>query len=566
MAGVFKSLDSSDIRLNPFRAYKRVTSYETYSAILNTDVVDGKEDIGNTSFYNNESVVTTTNGKSANSVWHSIDSQYYRYYYTNPKAAFGSILPYRQPRQLHKEALVISVPQKYYGEEIEPTSITLIVNGNTYEDDGYFNIVPEATKRWANSGGTIYAISSSNVVYTLRATDYTKQYGEPLDAKLSELSVDKYAAKVRLNNVKITGSTDVGASRAYNYTEFFLDSSSYATSSIVIEPFGETNNDRFNFHQKDFAIVLSSTLTRKATSAGESIILQKKQGVEYTKVNFEFGLEAPAQPVYRYPYKLSLDEAGYLVFEKSNGVTAEKLTYTSTSKYRVSTVYSQASSRDTVVLARSGSTYMLAYTDFVGVRKLDTFTDTLYTNEKYCINNAPIHVGADENGNNGNEGYIGNITFIQQTLTTSAIQALQYYTSPASTRTGYNNPHQTVGNLFREQGFIVLTDKQLLADIEANGITSLACRGTTTIYETEVTCTVAPGEMQFSNNPTLQVWDSKLDSYKLSGFATSSEFRPFITRVGLYDDLGQLLVIGSLSQPVQLPQNVDTTFIVKYDV
>jgi hypothetical protein len=351
MAGVFKSLDSSDIRLNPFRAYKRVTSYETYSAILNTDVVDGKEDIGNVSFYANESVVTTTNGKSANSVWHSIDSQYYRYYYTNPKAAFGAILPYRQPRQIHKDALVISVPQKYYGEEIEPTSITLVVNGNTYEDDGYFNIVPEATKRWANSGGAIYSITSSNVVFTLRATDYTKQYGEVLDNKLSELSVDKYAAKVRLNNVKITGSTDIGSSRAYNYTEFFFDSSSYATSSIIIEPFGETNNDRFNFHQKDFAIVLSTTLVRKATGEGDCIILQKKQGVELTKVNLEFGLEAPAVPVYRYPYKLSLNEAGYLMFEKSSGVTNEKLTYTSGTTYRTSTSYAEASSRDTIVLA-----------------------------------------------------------------------------------------------------------------------------------------------------------------------------------------------------------------------
>lgn len=566
MAGVYKSLDSSDIRLNPFRAYKRITSYETYSAILNTNVLDGKEDIGNEAYYNEETIVLTTNDKSANSVWHSVDSQFYRYYYTNPKASFGSILPDRQPRQLHKEALVISVPQKYYGEEIEPTSITLVVNGNTYEDDGFFNIVPEPTTRWANLAGAIYAVTSSNVVYTLRATDYTKQYGNLLDGKLSELSVDKYPAKVRLNNVKITGSTDIGGSRAYNYTEFFLDSSSYATSSVVIEPFGETSNNGFNFHQKDFAIVLSTTLTRKAAGGGECILFQKKQGVEYTKVNFEFGLETPAAPVYRYPYKLSINTDGYLVFEKSNGVAREKLAYTSGTTYRTSTAYDSSVSRDTIVLARSGSQYILAYTNAAGTRRLETFTDTLYAVEKYCVNSAPIHVGADENGNNGNEGYIGNITFIQQTLTPTAVQALQYYTSAIPSRTGFNNPHQTVGNLYREHGFIVITDKQLLTDIENNGITSLACRGTTTIHEVEVSCTVAPGEMQFSNNPTLQVWDPTLETYKLSGFATSSDFRPFVTRIGLYDDQGQLLVIGSLSQPVQLPQNVDTTFIVKYDV
>jgi hypothetical protein len=565
MAGVYKSLDASDIRLTPFRAYKRITSYETYSAVLNTDVLDNKEDIGNDSYYAYESIAFTSNDKSKNSVWHSIDSQFYRYYYTNPKASFGSILPNRHPRQLHKEALVISVPQKYYGEEIEPTSIELVVNGKTYVDDNYFNIVP--VDRWENSSGVAYPISSSNIVYTLRATDYTKQYDNTLNYLQSELSVDPYPVKVTLNNVKITGSTylaGLGSSTAFNYTEFFLNSSSYETSSVIIEPFGELNNDKFNFHQKDFAIVISTTLVRGNVEG--SVILQKKQGVEYTKVNVEFGLDVPAVPVYRYPYKLSLRTDGKLVFEKSNGVSGEKLTYVSTGTYRSADTLNQQYSRDPVVLARSGSLYMLAFTNATGTQVYETFTDSLYNQEKYCVNKAPIHIGADENGNSGSFGYIGSATFIQQTLTPAAVQALQYYTSTRSSRFGYNNPHQTVGNLYREHGFIVITDKQLVKAIELNGITSLKCRGTTTIYETEISCTVAPGEMGFSNNPTLQVWDPSQDQYKLADYATGSAFRPFVTRIGLYDDLGRLLVIGSLSQPMQLPQNVDTTFIVKYDV
>jgi hypothetical protein len=42
-------------------------------------------------------------------------------------------------------------------------------------------------------------------------------------------------------------------------------------------------------------------------------------------------------------------------------------------------------------------------------------------------------------------------------------------------------------------------------------------------------------------------------------------FNPFVTTIGLYDDYFRLVAIGKMSTPVQLPNNVDTTVIVRID-
>ena len=68
-----------------------------------------------------------------------------------------------------------------------------------------------------------------------------------------------------------------------------------------------------------------------------------------------------------------------------------------------------------------------------------------------------------------------------------------------------------------------------------------------------------------SNNPSLQRYDSVRGDYVFQSYVSSSDFKPYVTTVGLYDDRGNLLVVGKLSQPIQTPNNTDTTFIVRYD-
>jgi hypothetical protein len=81
------------------------------------------------------------------------------------------------------------------------------------------------------------------------------------------------------------------------------------------------------------------------------------------------------------------------------------------------------------------------------------------------------------------------------------------------------------------------------------------------IYENEVRCKIGENDFNFSYNPTLQEEEGKLKS-----FATSSNFSPYITTVGLYNEVGELLMVAKLAQPLPLSSVTDTTIIIRYDL
>ena len=57
--------------------------------------------------------------------------------------------------------------------------------------------------------------------------------------------------------------------------------------------------------------------------------------------------------------------------------------------------------------------------------------------------------------------------------------------------------------------------------------------------------------------------------YKPSGmysnFVTHSEFNPYITSIGLYNDEKELLAVGKLSRPIKKPKEYDISFTVRFD-
>ena len=49
-------------------------------------------------------------------------------------------------------------------------------------------------------------------------------------------------------------------------------------------------------------------------------------------------------------------------------------------------------------------------------------------------------------------------------------------------------------------------------------------------------------------------------------FVTHSDFRPYITTIGLYNDAGELLVVGRTSHPIKNDDKMDMSFVVRFDV
>ena len=83
-----------------------------------------------------------------------------------------------------------------------------------------------------------------------------------------------------------------------------------------------------------------------------------------------------------------------------------------------------------------------------------------------------------------------------------------------------------------------------------------------TIFEKQYKCTIRENEYNFTLNPSTIRNDSTGSVY---GFVTGSEFSPYITTVGLYDEYQNLLAVGKLAQPLQTSNTTDTTILINID-
>ena len=91
---------------------------------------------------------------------------------------------------------------------------------------------------------------------------------------------------------------------------------------------------------------------------------------------------------------------------------------------------------------------------------------------------------------------------------------------------------------------------------------TLEFQAETTIYQNEVRCLVNENDFNYTQNPSA-VKAGTSGSY--IDAVTGSDFHPYTTMVGLYNDQDELLVVGKLSRPYPIPQNTDTTFVVRWD-
>jgi hypothetical protein len=65
-----------------------------------------------------------------------------------------------------------------------------------------------------------------------------------------------------------------------------------------------------------------------------------------------------------------------------------------------------------------------------------------------------------------------------------------------------------------------------------------------------------------SSNLTL----TKDDDKTYQNFVSGSDFAPYITTIGLYNNAGQLLAIAKTAQPIRKRPDVDINFVVQIDL
>ena len=163
---------------------------------------------------------------------------------------------------------------------------------------------------------------------------------------------------------------------------------------------------------------------------------------------------------------------------------------------------------------------------------------------------------------------------------TSGGHAIQYYTLSTpydiSTSTYISNIDlSTLPGAGAKSGISVGENEEDLTITRFNSIViqytigtvqpwNIKYKNTHLIYEHEVSCTVEEHEFNATSNITARKGNKHSNS-ELKDFATGSEFHPYVSTIGLYNDEGDLLVVGKLGQPTKTSEETDTTFIIRYD-
>jgi hypothetical protein len=124
-----------------------------------------------------------------------------------------------------------------------------------------------------------------------------------------------------------------------------------------------------------------------------------------------------------------------------------------------------------------------------------------------------------------------------------------------------------VGNVIYSQGLVIVTTdanngNYLFADLITGSFTTCSFYAETTIYQNQYVCRVNENDFNYTLNPSATI-STSTGSY--IDAVTGSDFRPYATTVGLYNDRDELLVIGKLSTPYPIPPNTDISFVVRYD-
>lgn len=142
-------------------------------------------------------------------------------------------------------------------------------------------------------------------------------------------------------------------------------------------------------------------------------------------------------------------------------------------------------------------------------------------------------------------------------------------------------PASIVGNIIYQHGVAVITKDNsegitgIVQSFATGSYISCNFSSSYTVYETQYKCTINPSEYNFSLNETLISGSSSFiyesSSYyqpqesNLVNFATASDFSPYITGVGLYNDNKELLAIAKLAKPLPTSATTDTTILINID-
>lgn len=144
-----------------------------------------------------------------------------------------------------------------------------------------------------------------------------------------------------------------------------------------------------------------------------------------------------------------------------------------------------------------------------------------------------------------------------------------------------STPRRYLGDIIYTHGIVVLTDREYIDFLNREAINYLEWKSNHDIFTHTYNCRVRESDFNSTYNPTSLnnvnrvTYDNEGNVYSegsnftdgtVKNSLTGSEFQPYITTVGLYNDTNELIAVGKLAQPVPKSRDTEMVLTVKIDI
>ena len=519
---VFKKLDQSDVNVAEFQVFKQWTilSGSNTSSLLPLQGIysdiNALPILGSELTYNDAANI---DGSLQSITYFSINHLYYKYK-SNPAQTYGPTDIVRTKKFLFQTASIFSIPQVKIGDGIKPSSFNLTgsfiagaVYGSSYYGTGSYGQITNLYVK-SDQYGNLY-----NAAYdtTLNVSDikFYEGFNEYFDT--SRITYKSENVTYEPGITATTGQQDrLGLAAKFNGNGFI-----------------ETELD--GLYDRDNNYAISFFISSSNTSNTDQLVITK----------------ASSSKSPTYPFKIELSGSNQLKF-----VVAGSDTF----KTQITSSIPVSSSWYHVVCQKSGSSLQMYINNTLHAttsNNLLIVPNSPSTASARIDNKDTLKIGGYSTNSSNVQGLIDEVRIFNKSLTNAEISALT-----DRSEGGTVLQTQYVGNIFNKHGIAVISSP----DYRFNNIIytpfTASYRSTVTLNELSVVARLDAGDFNMSTNITL----TQDDDTTYYSFASSDDFAPYITTIGLYNDAGQLLAIGKLANSIRKRNDVDMNFLIRLDL
>lgn len=521
---LYKAIDINDINLYSFEVYKdyNISSEQNFDNSTGFYLNRGIISLRDNEYPNQKIAISTSlaedepknaDNKEQKLYYYQLKQQFYDKNYYSINNEFVNTLYY--------SSSILTLPYFSVGEGIKRNSFKLFSDGIILHDDGHGNIIDSSLSLPISQSNNILYLSANNndnfdkILFELNKNKNTKIFNDS-SVELKKIGIDENAQSIYfdINSHLLLDDTE-------NLQYFNIDND--YTISFWVCPEAPLENDTI-----DKRALISKRYYKKLT------VLDKSTNIsEYIPIYEKASI---------YPFEINIVYSSHIEVKGTDGLNSYNIVANNFANYE--------------------SWHHIAL-----VKKNDNMN--LYVdNVKYTI---PYGLSLNQNTNSLIQigglyaGYLDELRIYNTSLSDLEINDL--YDS--------NHYFQTnkIGNIFYNSGFICLNDvrpkyQSILFttkdSIDKNNF-NFVYQSTQRLFENEIICKIRKDEFNHTLNPTVRK-NNNIETTILENFATSSDFHPFITEIGLYNDEHELLAIGKLAEPVAKLNNIDMSFLLRFDI